>query len=424
VNSRLLSVPRTPPHRPERSLNAVVSPGKSPSRALSVPLEPVHRDALDYDSNIGSVSPHRATSAMARRSARKSSAKRKPNPSSTRAPETSPSKSTGSKLPLAVDEADEDSDNEQVSPIDAPNPLTATRSMPELNESLEGQEYPTAFLHDLIGNQKKAQKDSTLQKSPERSTDAETQSSLSSREYRSWSRFHRSHGETSFRPMAQRAVGVNPPGITIHSQSQSDHAPSHRKTLSDERDNELDDETQPVTLVFGTPSSTSELSQSDKPLDMSQLKRDGQALLNLPDDGTDIATQSIRASDDILVPTQVVGSDAPGIPGDDEQEYLIQALEVSPLKKRGYYSSSSGTSIPGLSTMNETFSQHTPSIPASGGETVPSLPHNVIKNPIKRAVYPVTNLPPPKPIVDNPRRQSAIKVSRPGDNPAPGMYLV
>ncbi|PVF97287.1 hypothetical protein CPB86DRAFT_459303 [Serendipita vermifera] len=404
MNPHVLSIPRTPPPRPELSLHATVTPGKSPSRALSVPLGPVVRDTLGYEKATGTASPHRATSAIARRSARKPSGKRKPTPiSSKRAPEPSPSKSTGSRLPLALDEADERSDDEQASPIETSSALAATRSMPELNES---QDFPIAFLHDLIENQKKTTKGSAVQGSPERSTDAETQSSLSSREYRSWSRFHRSHAEASFRPMAQKVFGVNPPGITVHSQSQSDHAP-HQNAVSEGRDDELEEETQPVTLVVGTPSSTSEFSQSDRPLDMSQLRRDGQVLLHLQDDETDIATQSIRASDDILVPTQVVNSgdhaDGPVISRGDGQEtleeskneYLIQALEVSPRKQRGYYSSSSGTSIPGLNMMNETFSQFTPSILAAGSQVDPVSPPKANKSPIKRLIQPNNDLPPP-----------------------------
>ncbi|CAG8764794.1 5207_t:CDS:1, partial [Acaulospora colombiana] len=265
------------------------------------------------------------------RSAKKPSAKGRSTPlASKRGLEPSPSKATGSRLPLALDEVDERSDDEHISPIEISSALAATRSMPELNESLERQEFPIAFLHDLVENQKKTQKGSAIQGSPERSTDAETQSSLSSREYRSWSRFHRGHAEASFRVMTQRAVGVNPPGITVHSQSQSDHAP-HQNAFSEGRGDELEEETQPVTLVVGTPSSTSEFSHSDKALDMSQLRRDGQALLNYPDDGTDIATQSIRASDEVLIPTQVItGEDGQETLDESKNGYLIQGCE------RGY----------------------------------------------------------------------------------------
>lgn len=447
----------TPP-RPNRTLNSpsTIRPSRSPTRATSVPLSPVYRSALVEGSEDGAASPHRVTSSMAKRSARTRSGKKVPLLPLASEYTMSPTKSIkGSKQVLIPDEVleeggDEEEEDDEPPGLE-PNPIAATQSMPELRESPERRPGPfLAFIPRILESEKtkrtqQQHKSSTsagvrLATLTEHSAEQETEissMSMGSREIREYKRLDKDIIEQREFKLTQVEHGLNPPGIFVNSQSQSDHGYSHS---SGDRSAPIDirlgrgamRERMPTTLVVGTPSTVSEGSQPEKGSDMSlsQLARDGQALLqrSSPEEwtrtqsiaGTQLLTQ-ILATQEVLEPTQDLGvtQDAHDIGmelEDGADEYpLMGPPQISPRKQKGYsespkkpkensvspskrrthqdssqtqkgfWSSSSGTSssIPGLSmsVKEDVFMATAKSSGASGRDENNISQHSVSRGP-------------------------------------------
>ncbi|KAG8834324.1 hypothetical protein FRC17_009163 [Serendipita sp. 399] len=318
---------RIPPRPKGVSFIPRTSPSKSPSRALSLPPESGHNSSLAL--RLEDVpEAHRAVSTMSKRSA--SSRKVQPVPLSNvrNGHRSSPSKQRQDTL-VFIDEGEGEGEVDQSQTV--PNPIGATQSMPELRESPERHNFPIAFLPNLIEHQKRTKQAVTYDFGVS-SGEPDEPSSMStwSHEYQAFSRYA---GDAGFRPLTQAVIGENPPGIMVHSQSQSQEGAFKKK---------------PTTLVVGTPSSTSESSQPERIWDSSQLYKEGRALFQHDSEEEPIPTQSIGGTQE-LVPTQLVyeaqtaHAEEGGTRATDGREAsppLIQALKISPAKVRGHHPSS------------------------------------------------------------------------------------
>lgn len=363
--------PGTPPKSAQRSRNATTTAGPSPTRALSLPMTPTHRADLTETNEDGTAMSHKITSAMAKRSTANGSPRKVVPLHSSKSPSTSKYKA-GKRAIRHEEEYGADGEAVASNESSQANPLGATQSLPDLRES----RFPIiSFLPNLIENQKKTVKaplPPVVEVSPGRSTvGTETSSSsLSSQKFEYYARYAQKKETTIFRPLTQKPTGENPPGITVHSQSQSDHDYSHSSGdyhAPDHRDFSGIIERKGTTLVAGTPSETSESSQPERDLDMSQLYREGRSFMPDATQEELIPTQIIAGSQDM----ETLALDAEYAVTQEVQEHgqnlqfpilgikrvaelaTVKTVDVSPRKSKpkGFYSSSSGTSqsIPGLS---------------------------------------------------------------------------
>lgn len=329
-----MPIPRTPPRSSHLSLHATISVAKSPSRTQSLPTVSPERPALADAAEEAGGSLHRVSSAMAKRSAGPSSG-RKPQPVSLSSPKK-PSPIKTRKNTIEENDADDEGPSQA-----STNPISATQSMPELGESPQHRISPITLLPKVLRHQKPTPPQPINHESSTRGGD-DTQSSASSREFRTLSRYMRDDENKVSRPLTQFIVGENPPGIFIQSQTQTQTQTQSQVDPSHEAGESLSHV--PRTLVRGTPSETSETSQHE---------RDWRAIEH-----------------EELVPTQILESTQELLPTQDATEFVetalvdtqdgapmyeaspskpIKTLNISPVKKRGgYFSSSSAQSIPGL----------------------------------------------------------------------------
>ncbi|KIM19555.1 hypothetical protein M408DRAFT_334357, partial [Serendipita vermifera MAFF 305830] len=445
VHVQTMLAPGTPPKSAQRTRNSSTA-GPSPSRALSLPMDPVHRTTLTEGTDGDSLSPHRVTSAMAKRSANPGPARKvAPLPSSSRTG-PSPSKAgTSRKGVIQEDEYGADDEGVPSNESTQAHPLVATQSMPDLRESPQRPFPVIAFLPNLIENQKRAVKalPPVIEASPGRSTaDTEASSeSLASQKFEYYSRYARKQEKVIFRPLTQKPMGENPPGITVHSQSQSDHdyaRSSGDYHVPDDRDLSGSLERRATTLVVGTPSETSESSQPDRELDMSQLYREGRSFMPDADEEELVPTQVVADSQDIeTLPLeeevavtqsvheyeQTLSFSAPGTQNTLEfaAQTMVKTIDVSPrkAKPKGFYSSSSGTSqsIPGLSNPDNSGSFGTkPATRSPGKKVTQPDKDNVSAKPNPISVYQHPAKPPqtsPRKTLTRTGRPSPLLTSRP-----------
>jgi hypothetical protein len=377
-----------------------------------------------------------------------------------------------------------------------PNPIAATQSMPELGESPEIHKRPfLAFLPRIIEteNAKKTQRPNCSEDPKltltEHSAEQDTESSsMGSREMMEYARDRLDKDMMDRREfrLTQVEPGLNPPGIFVNSQSQSDHGYSHPYSHSSgDRASFVDGrrglgQRKPTTLVVGTPSTNSESSQPEKGFDvsLSQLTRDGKALLFRESAEEWLRTQTVAATQELIATqdlgvTQVAHEVGMGLTEDAVEEYLeMGPPQISPRKQKGYqqfpkkrngssvspqkngyqdssqqqkgfWSSSSGasSSIPGLS-MTKSSATH-PGNNLISQNSVSRVTRNQNASPTK-SNYPTKNEESPSkasPIKSNPAKVSKspskpgfpnglrstrppnpLRLSRPQDNniPAPG----
>jgi hypothetical protein len=277
----------------------------------------------------------------------------------------SPSKPGGSKQMLITEDVEEEVESDDAYETQAlePNPIAATQSMPELGESPKYHKKPfLAFLPRIIEteNAKKTQRPGNTSDPKvtlsELSAEQETESSsMGSRELMEYARDRLDKDMIDRREirLTQVEPGLNPPGIFVNSQSQSDHGYSHPYSHSSgDRASVVDGrrglgQRKPTTLVIGTPSTNSESSQPEKGFDvsLSQLTRDGKALLfrDSPEEWmrtqTVAVTQELAATQDLGV-TQVAHEVGMGLTEDAVEEYLeMGPPQISPRKQKGYQQS-------------------------------------------------------------------------------------
>jgi hypothetical protein len=206
-----------------------------------------------------------------------------------------------------------------------------------------------------------------------------------------------------------------------------------------------------TTLVAGTPSESSGSSQQERELDMSQLYREGRSFMHVASQEELIPTQVVVHSQDVeTLPvdegypaTQLVDGDsekrtqghpaAAGRPFElathllSTQSLSVKAVDVSPRKTKGFYSSSSTGTIPGLSNPETDRSsalsqlpQKQSSSPTRSGTSNPR-PEYTPSKPVPVSVYQpaISAEPDASSTPARSNRPTTLRTSRPQNNNLP-----